>query len=110
VRSGRERRILATGNEAWTPRGGLRVRVFVGADLLTNRWRFLTEVIPPGPETAREAENARTCLLSRVGEPRNPRSGATVDRLLDLWFEVLDLEPSTRLGDMRKMDDHRSSH
>src|SRR4051794_6945435 len=88
------------------PSGALRVRVFAGRDPLTKRRNYLTEVIQPGPDAAREAEKARTRLLSQVDERRNPRSRATVDQLLDRWLEVLDVDPSTRLGYVRKMDKH----
>ncbi|WP_307831340.1 tyrosine-type recombinase/integrase [Nucisporomicrobium flavum] len=75
-------------------------------DPLTKRRHDLTEVIPPGPNAAREAEKARTRLLNQVDERRNPRTRATVNQLLDRWLEVLDVEPSTRRGYVLKMDKH----
>ncbi|MEN3309767.1 MAG: integrase, partial [Micromonosporaceae bacterium] len=62
---------------------------------MTKRRHDLVEVIPPGPDAAREAEKARTRLLSQVDERRNPRTKATVNQLLDRWLEVLDVEAST---------------
>ncbi|MFI5895413.1 tyrosine-type recombinase/integrase [Actinoplanes sp. NPDC051513] len=80
------------------PSGALRVRVYARIDPLTGRRHDLTEVIPPGPNVAQEAEKARTRLLSQVDERRNPRTRTKVDHLLDRWLEVLDVEPSTRRG------------
>jgi integrase len=48
----------------------------------------LVEVIPPGPDAARLAEQARTRLLSQVDEQRNPRTKATVNQLLDRWLDA----------------------
>jgi integrase len=88
------------------PSGALRVRVYAGLDPLIRRRNYLIEVIPPGPTAALEAEQARTRLLSQVDEKRNPRTRATVNQLLDRWLGVLDVEPSTRQGYVRKMDRH----
>jgi integrase len=88
------------------PSGALRVRIYAGLDPLTKRRHDLIEIIPPGPDAAREAEKARTRLLSQVDERRNPRTKATVNQLLDRWLEVLDVEPSTRHGYLGKLDKH----
>jgi integrase len=78
------------------PSGAYRVRVYAGADPLTGRRNYLTEVVPAGPRAAAEAEKARTRLLSQVDERRNPRTRATVDKLLDRYLEVVELEETTR--------------
>src|SRR5689334_892473 len=88
------------------PSGALRVRVFAGRDPVSGQRHDLVEVVPPGPTAAREAEQVRTRLLNQVDEKRNPRTRATVDQLLDKWLGVLDVEPSTRQGYVRKIDRH----
>jgi len=57
---------------------------------------YLVETIPAGPRAAREAEKARTKLLAQVDEKRNPRTRATVAQLMERYFEVLDVEMTTR--------------
>jgi integrase len=64
------------------PSGALRVRVYAGVDPLTKRRHDLTQIIPAGPNAGREAEEARTRLLSQVDERRNPRTRATLNQLL----------------------------
>jgi integrase len=80
--------------------------VYAGIDPLAKRRHDLIEVIPPGPDAAREAEKARTRLLSQVDERRKPRTKASLNQLLDRWLEVLDVEASTRVGYVRKIDKH----
>ncbi|WP_433291504.1 tyrosine-type recombinase/integrase [Pseudonocardia sp. CA-142604] len=77
------------------PSGALRVRVYAGKDPVTGRRHDLIEVIPPGPKAAAQAEAARTRLLNQVDERRSPRTSATVDQMLDRYFEVVDLERNT---------------
>ncbi|GGL18162.1 hypothetical protein GCM10012284_60940 [Mangrovihabitans endophyticus] len=88
------------------PSGALRVRVYGGTDPLTGRRHDLVETIPAGPDAPKLAEQARTRMLSQVDERRNPRTKATVNQLLDRWLEVLDVEPSTRVGYVRKVEKH----
>ena len=38
------------------PSGSLRVRVYAGIDPVSGKRHHLTEIIPPGPRAAREAE------------------------------------------------------
>src|SRR6476660_7379174 len=78
------------------PSGSLRVRVYAGTDPLSGKRHYLTETIPAGPKAAKEAEKARTRLLGQVDENRNPRTGATVNQLMDQYLDVLDVEPTTR--------------
>lgn len=70
------------------PSGALRVRVYAGKDPVTGRRHDLQELIPPGPKAATLAEEARTRLLNQVDEQRNPRTKATVNRLLDRYLAV----------------------
>jgi hypothetical protein len=62
---------------------------------------YLTEIIPlgprrrMGPRAAKDAEKARTRLMSQVDEQRNPRTRATVNQLLDRHLEMLGVEETT---------------
>jgi integrase len=78
------------------PSGAFRVRVYAGSDPLTGKRHDLTEVVPPGPRAAAEAEKVRSRLLNQVDERRNPRTKATLNQLLDRYLDVIDLEESTR--------------
>ena len=62
---------------------------------MTGKRHYLTETIPPGPRAAKDAEKARTRLLSQVDEQRNPRTRATVNQLLDRHLEMLGVEETT---------------
>jgi integrase len=88
------------------PSGALRVRVYAGADPLSGKAHYLTEVVPPGPKAAAQAEKVRTRLLAQVDDKRNPRTSATVNQLLDRYLEVLDVERTTRDGYERYMRIH----
>ena len=75
--------------------GSLRVRVYAGVDPLTKKRLRLEEIIPAGPKAWDEAEKARTKLLNQVDERRNPKTRATVNQLLDRYFELLKVEDRT---------------
>ncbi len=77
------------------PSGSLRVRVYAGIDPVTRKRHHLTEIIPAGPRAVKEAEKARTRLLSKVDEQRNPRTRATVNQMLDRHLEMLAVEATT---------------
>lgn len=47
-----------------------------------------------------------TRLLSQVDERRSPRTEATVNMLLDRWLDVLDVERTTRIGYVGKIEKH----
>jgi hypothetical protein len=74
------------------------MRVYAGVDPLTRKRNYLTEVVPPGPKAARQAEKVRTRLLAQVDERHNPRTSATVNQLLDRYLDVLSVEDTTRQG------------
>jgi integrase len=78
------------------PSGAYRVRIYAGSDPVTGKRHDLTELVPPGPRAAAEAEKVRTRLLSQLDERRNPRTKATLNQLLDRYIEVLDVDVSTR--------------
>ncbi|MGH3386997.1 MAG: hypothetical protein ACRDO1_20640 [Nocardioidaceae bacterium] len=60
--------------------------MFVGRDPVSKRQLYLTEVIEPGPTSAKLAEAARTRLLHQVDEKRSPRTRATLGQLVDKWL------------------------
>jgi integrase len=63
--------------------------VYAGVDPVTSRRHDLTETIPAGPKAGVQAEQALTRL------PRNPRTNATVNQLLDRYFAMVDAEQTT---------------
>jgi len=69
------------------------VRVYAGIDPVTMKRHYLTEVVPVGPSAAEGAEKARSRLLTQVDEQR---TRATVNQLLDWYFELLRVESTTR--------------
>jgi integrase len=85
----------ARGTIEKLPSGSLRVKVYTGRDPVSKKPNYLSEVIEPGPNAARQAEKARTRLLAQVDEKRAPRTSATVNQLLDKHFELLRVDEST---------------
>ncbi|HXV93499.1 MAG TPA: site-specific integrase, partial [Pseudonocardia sp.] len=78
-------------------------------DQLTGKPIQLRETVPARGtrrETEREAEKALTRLLNQVDERRSPRTEATVNQLLDRWLDVLDVERTTRIGYVGKIEKH----
>lgn len=88
------------------PSGAFRVRVYAAVDPISKRRLYLSEIVPAGPRAGDQAEKVRTRLLSQVDERRSPRTRATVSQLLDLWLQVLDVDPSTRTGYESKIGKH----
>lgn len=78
------------------PSGSLRVQVYAGIDPVSGKKIRLTETIPPGPRAAGDAEKARTRLLAQVDERRAPKTRATVNKLMDQYLELIDVELTTR--------------
>ena len=91
----RGRRGAQRGTVETLPSGSLRVSLFAGWDPVTGRRMYLREVIPPGPRAAREAEKAARRLGTQLDERRSPRTSATVNQMLDKYFEVIDRDAST---------------
>ncbi|MCE3554523.1 site-specific integrase [Pseudonocardia sp. RS11V-5] len=77
------------------PSGALRVRVYAGQDPVTKKRHNLVEIIEPGPDQLRRARAARDRLVAQVEERRNPRTSATIDRLLERYVDQLDVAPNT---------------
>jgi integrase len=88
------------------PSGSIRVKVYAGRDPVTKRRLYLTETIPPGPKQEKLAEQFRTRFLNEVDEKRNPRTRATVDQLMVKYFDVLDVDASTKRGYRSKYNIH----
>jgi hypothetical protein len=64
---------------------------------VTRRRHYLTEIIPAGRQAEKDAEKARTRLLSQVASSAT-RTRATVNQMLDRHLEML----SRRGGDARQ--------
>ena len=97
------------GSIGWLPSGSARVKVYGGIDQLTGKKIWFRETVPAKStrrETERAAEKVLTRLLSQVDERRSPRTEATVNQLLDRWLEVLDVERTTRIGYVGKIEKH----
>jgi integrase len=77
------------------PSGSIRVRVYAGVDPVSGHRLDLTEIIPPGPTAAKDAEKVRTRFLNQVDEQRSPRTRATVSQLLERHLEMLSVEQTT---------------
>ncbi|HEX6234310.1 MAG TPA: hypothetical protein VFZ63_14375 [Jiangellaceae bacterium] len=90
-----QRRKRQRGSIEDLPSGALCVKVYAGIDPVSKRRRYLTQTIPPGPDTAKSAEKALTRLVNQIDERRNPRTTATANQVLDRWLDVLDVEAST---------------
>jgi integrase/DNA-binding transcriptional regulator YhcF (GntR family) len=73
---------------------------------VTKKDLYLTAVIPAGPRQEREADKARTRLLSQVDEKRNPKTRATVAQLMTRYFSVLDADTQTVRGYRSKYETH----
>jgi integrase len=80
------------------PSGAYRVRVYAGIDPVTGRRHDLTDTIPAGPNAAKLAEQLRVKFLNQVYERRHPRTNATVNQMLDRYFDEVDLEYNTLDG------------
>ncbi|MCF7552557.1 tyrosine-type recombinase/integrase [Pseudonocardia sp. WMMC193] len=92
VRAGKKR---PKGNIEPLPSGALRVSVYAGIDPVSGRRHYLKETVPAGPKAAVEAEATRARLVAEVAERRNPRTGATIDQLLEKYLDQLDGSPNT---------------
>jgi hypothetical protein len=101
-----QRRKRQRGSIEDLPSGALRVKVYAGIDPVSKHRRYLAETIPPGRDAGKNAEKARTRLLNQVDEKRNPRTAASLNRLLDRWLDLVDVEASTRRGYVSKVDKH----
>jgi integrase len=96
--TGSTRRKRQRGEIESLPSGSLRVRVYAGIDPISRKRHYLTEVIPPGKDAARQAEKVRTRFLAEVDDRRNPRTKATVAQLMERYLGVLEIEDTTRAG------------
>ena len=107
VACGSRGRSRSIGEIEGLPSGALRVRVYAGIDPVSKKRHYLVDTVPAGPSAGRDAERVRTRLLNQVDERRAPRTSATLDQLLDRYFEVgLDVAPSTRRDYISKANRH----
>jgi len=83
---------MARGHIQQRGNGSYRVHVYAGRDPVTGKLQYLSGTAV----TKAEAERLRTRLLHQVDEQRAPTTSATVGHLLDRFFEVADLEMTTR--------------
>jgi integrase len=60
------RRQRSRGNVEQLPSGALRVRIYAGIDPVTRKRHVLSQLVPPGPNAAVEAEKARVRLLNQI--------------------------------------------
>ena len=98
------------GSIVWLPSGSARVKVYGGVDPITKRPLWLRETVKPQRtkrDTEREAEKVLTKLLNQVDERRSPRTSATVNQLLDRWLGVVDVERTTRVNYVGKIEKHK---
>jgi hypothetical protein len=88
--------------------GGYRVRVYAGIDPVTKKQIYLRETIPAGPNAKREAEKAVRRLQHQVDDDRAPRTSASLNQLLDRYFDVgvTNVAPRTRREYMSKASKH----
>lgn len=70
----------------------LRVKVFAGWDPVTKKRLYLTE----STTDEKEAERILTRLLADADKRRNARTRATFGYAIDKWFELHDVEASSR--------------
>jgi hypothetical protein len=80
--------------------------VYAGYDPVSGRRHYLREVVPPGPKAAAEAEKVLRRFAGQVDERRNPRTGATVDQLLDRHLETLDVSRTTHRMYKKYLEKH----
>ncbi len=109
VTTSSSRRRRPRGSVSWLPSGAARVSVYGGVDQLTGKEIRLRETVSARAtrrETEREAEKVQTRLLNQVDERRSPKTEVTVNKLLDKWLEVLDVERTTRIGYVGKIKKH----
>ena len=91
----RKRSTRPRGSIEELPSGSLRVAVYAGIDPVSKRRHYLRETVPAGPNAEREAEKTMRRLATQVDERRSPRTGATVDQLVDKHFNLADLDRNT---------------
>jgi integrase/DNA-binding transcriptional regulator YhcF (GntR family) len=76
--------------------GSLRVRVYAGKDPVSGKRHRLEEIVPAGPYAEADAEKALTRLLAQRDEQRNARTRATVNQLLDKYFDLTSVQETTK--------------
>lgn len=85
---------MAKGHVEQLRSGSWRVHVYAGKDPLTGKQLYLRETVPDEDQAAIVLGK----LLEKAAAGRTPETGATVERLLEVYMEVADLDPSTRIA------------
>jgi len=83
---------MAKGHIEQLRSGSWRVHVYAGKDPLTGKQLYLRETAPDEGKAA----IALGKLLEKAAAGRTPETGATVERLLEVYMEVAELDASTR--------------
>jgi integrase len=96
--SGSKPRRRTRGEIEQLPSGSFRVRAYAGIDPISKKRHYRVEVVPAGPNAAKQAERVRTRLLAEIDDQRTPRTSATVRQLLGRYLEVVKIEETTRDG------------
>jgi integrase len=86
----------ARGSSDTLKSGSIRVRVYAGYDPVTKRARYLTESVPAGPRQERMAADLKIKFLNEVAEQRAPKTGASLNVLLERYLPIRDVDVSTR--------------
>jgi integrase len=85
--------------------GSLRVRVYAGKDIVTDKDRYLSAVVPAGPNAETLIGLARERLLAEIAENRHPKTDIALNVLIEEHLNAVDLEDTTRdahLSNLRK--------
>ena len=93
---GRSRTRALKGYVQQLKSGSLRVRVYAGADVVTGKDHYLSEVIPAGPRSAELAEETRVRLVDLVASGKQPKTSATVSQLLQAHLDFVKPDPRSR--------------
>ena len=87
--------------------GAKRIRVYVGRDPVTNKPIYVGETVPANtPDLNKAADRALTKWLKKVDDGKAPRTNATVDELIDAYFDVIDVDRGTMRGWRSKQKNH----
>lgn len=106
ARSTTSKKHSAGGTIDVLPSGALRVRVEGGTDALTKRRHRPTQIIQPGPDAEKQANDALIRMLNEVNEDRHPKTNATVNQMLDRYFLRLRCAELTRRTIVRHAENH----
>lgn len=84
------------GNIEVLPSGSLRVRVYAGKDILTGDELYLRKTIPAGPTAWETAEKVRAGFVRQVEENRQPKTNASLVRLIAEHLKTAKVGPRAK--------------